>query len=124
MPSTQYGFKASVTITGPKSLPPIPMFTIYFIFLPVYPFHSPLCTFSQNSLMCLSTRCTSGITSLPSLIIGSPLKFLNAVCNTERPSVSLILSPLNILPIASFTLQSSASCKSNCIVFCVIMFFE
>src|SRR5687767_2741991 len=32
---TQYGFNASVTISGPRSLPPIPIFTTYRILLPV-----------------------------------------------------------------------------------------
>ena len=47
----QYGFNASVTICGPRSLPPIPILTMYFIFLPEYPFHSPLCTLLQNVFM-------------------------------------------------------------------------
>ena len=41
IPSTQKGFRASVTMTGPRSLPPMPMLTICLMGLSEYPFHSP-----------------------------------------------------------------------------------
>mmetsp|Transcript_56760 Transcript_56760/g.138099 ORF Transcript_56760/g.138099 Transcript_56760/m.138099 type:complete len:254 (+) Transcript_56760:3374-4135(+) len=47
----EYGFKASQTITGPKSEPPIPILTTVLIDLPVWPFHSPDRTVSVNALM-------------------------------------------------------------------------
>ena len=37
----QYGLSASVTITGPRSEPPMPRLTTSVIVLPVKPFHEP-----------------------------------------------------------------------------------
>src|SRR6478672_12517500 len=98
----------------------MPMFTMYLIFLPEYPLHSPLCILSQILFICLRTFFTCGMTSLPSEYIGSFEKFLNATCNTDRFSVSLILSPLNMASIASFSLHSSAHFHHNPTVFSLI----
>ena len=46
------------------------------------------------------------MTSSPSTIIFSSPRFRNATCNTARPSVPLIVSPVNIFSVASFTPQS------------------
>ena len=48
-PSWARGFSASYTMTGPRSLPPMPMFTTVSMRLPVTPVHSPERTFSANS---------------------------------------------------------------------------
>ena len=45
------GGSASVTMTGPRSDPPIPIFTTSVIAFPVHPRHCPPRTWSENSRM-------------------------------------------------------------------------
>ena len=58
--------KYIVTMWGPKSLPPIPIFTMYFIFLPLYPRYLPSCNELENFFILSIISFTPGITSLPS----------------------------------------------------------
>mmetsp|Transcript_9781 Transcript_9781/g.20303 ORF Transcript_9781/g.20303 Transcript_9781/m.20303 type:complete len:236 (-) Transcript_9781:235-942(-) len=105
----EYGLRASQTITGPRSDPPIPILTISVMDFPVCPFHSPDRTFSVKVLMRPRTSLTSGMTSFPSTMMGVLDWFLRATCKTARPSVSLIFSPPNIFlasPVTSCWLAS------------------
>jgi hypothetical protein len=123
-PFPRYGFSASVTITGPKSEPPMPMLTKSVIGLPVYPTHAPDRTACENSRMCSSTRFTSGITSFPSTRIGRFDRLRSAMCSTARFSVMLIFSPENIFRVQPATSRSAASSCSSPSVSPVIRFFE
>mmetsp|Transcript_18755 Transcript_18755/g.44506 ORF Transcript_18755/g.44506 Transcript_18755/m.44506 type:complete len:209 (-) Transcript_18755:185-811(-) len=119
-----YDLSASVTMTGPRSLPPMPMLTTCVIGLPVKPFHTPPRTLSTKGLSLSSTAFTSGITSLPSTRIGVLARLRSATCSTARPSVALILSPENMRCASSLTLAVSARPTSSFIVSSVAMFFE
>src|ERR1700722_4633406 len=61
-----------------RSEPPIPILMMVVSFLPVYPFHDPLLTCSENSFMCSSTELVSSTTLLPSTCMGYLATFLNA----------------------------------------------
>ena len=90
---------------GPRSEPPIPIFTTCLMARPVYPFQEPVLTASEKSLMFSRTSNTPGMTSLPSSITGSPERFRRAVWSTARFSVPFIFSPRNILSV--FMLKSA-----------------
>mmetsp|Transcript_12914 Transcript_12914/g.42943 ORF Transcript_12914/g.42943 Transcript_12914/m.42943 type:complete len:298 (+) Transcript_12914:781-1674(+) len=120
----EYGLSASVTITGPRSLPPMPRLTTSVMGLPVCPFHSPERTLLTNGSSLASTPFTSGITSTPSTKIGVLARFRSATCSTARSSVRLIFSPANIALAISFTCASSISLLSRVIVSSVTMFLE
>ena len=92
-PGFTYGWRASYTMTGPRSDPPIPMFTTVVIGLPVTPTHSPLRTLSAKAYTLASTLCTSGMTSVPSTTRLDPSGVRSAVCSTARSSVTLMCSP-------------------------------
>ena len=74
-----------MTITGPRSDPPMPMFTTSVIAWPEYPFHFPARIASQNSRMCFSTAFTSGITSFPSTKIGLFDRFRVVEITLDQP---------------------------------------
>ena len=80
---------------GPKSDPPIPIFTTCVIAFPEYPFHSPEITLLQKEYIFSWVALISGITSTPSIISGELSRLLRAVCKTARFSVSFILAPEN-----------------------------
>src|SRR6056300_809173 len=122
--SVTKGFNALITMRGPKSLPPIPIFTTSVIRFPVQPFHEPERTSLLNAANFAQTALISGITSLPSTSIAFPLMFLRAVCNTERPSVTLILSPPCCCAIASRTPASSSNSWNKAKVSEPKIFFE
>jgi hypothetical protein len=113
IPGFQYGLSASVTITGPRSEPPIPMLTTSVIDLPVWPFHAPLRTRSVKSRIFASTALTWGMTSAPSTRIGRFERLRSATCSTARCSVTLILSPENIRSRQPATSACSASASSS-----------
>mmetsp|Transcript_40478 Transcript_40478/g.86360 ORF Transcript_40478/g.86360 Transcript_40478/m.86360 type:complete len:209 (-) Transcript_40478:173-799(-) len=120
----QKGLSDSVTMTGPRSEPPMPRFTMSVIGLPVNPFHSPERTRSTKPLISLSTPFTSGITSTPSTRIGVLERLRSATCNTARFSVRLIFSPENMRFASSLTLVSATSSLRRPIVVESTMFFE
>ena len=78
--------KASHTNSGPKSEPPIPIFTMSLIFWPVNPFHSP----EWMLLTVLSIFLRQSVISLFRFALAGMRK---AVCKTDRSSEVLILSP-------------------------------
>ena len=92
--SVTKGFRALMTMRGPRSLPPMPIFTTSVMRLSVHPFQAPERTSLLNAASLAQTALTSGITSLPSTSIALPLILRRAVCSTARPSVTLILAPL------------------------------
>ena len=74
----------------------MPMLTTFAIVSPVWPFHSPERTRSQNAAIRSSTSCTSATTSRPSTISERPRGIRSATCSTARSSVTLMCSPANI----------------------------
>ena len=120
----QYGLSASVTITGPRSEPPMPRLTMSVIGLPVCPFHAPLRTRSTKPLMRPRTSFTSGITSTPSTRIGVFERLRSATCSTARFSVWLIFSPANMRSASARTPAASTSSPSSLKVSSVAMFLE
>lgn len=119
-----YGLSASVTITGPRSLPPMPRLTTSVMGLPVKPFHAPERTEFTKTSSWPSTAFTSGITSLPSTMIGVEDRLRRATWSTARFSVRLISSPENIAFAIGITFACSHSISSSAIVSSVTMFFE
>ena len=85
--------KRSTTIAGPKSLPPIPIFTTSVNALFVYPFYSPFTTSLVKVSIFAFTAKISGITFLPSTKTVSVSLARKAVCKTALSSVLLIMSP-------------------------------
>merc|ERR1712000_408592 len=119
--------RASVTMTGPRSEPPIPMLTMVVSFLPVYPFHSPLRTCSENSFMCWRTSLTPPgqfVTSWPSTFISHPPVLRRAGWKTARFSVKLILSPRKRASRLRSTPACSASLTRRSRVSSLIKFLE
>ena len=100
---------AETTITGPKSDPPIPMFTTSVISFPLKPLCSPEITFSEKTFIWLSTFLIPGFMFSPSTRISLSEKSLKAVCKTALFSVSFIFSPENMALIAAFSCVSSAN---------------
>ena len=119
-----YGLSASVTITGPRSLPPMPKLTTSVIFLPVKPSHSPERTLFTKTSSLPSTSLTSGITSAPSTMIGVLARLRSATCSTARFSVALIFSPANIFFASPSTSASLHIVSRSDIVSSVTMFLE
>ncbi len=111
IPGFQYGRSASETINGPRSEPPMPMLTMSVMALPVWPRQVPECSDSVKRRILVSTAFTSGITSLPSTNTGVFERLRSAVCSTARPSVTLILSPLNMRSMNA--LSSACSARST-----------
>ena len=111
-------------MSGPKSDPPIPIFTISVIDLPEYPFHLPEITLLLKLLIFLKAVCICGFIFFPSIRIGSSELLLKAVCKTSLPSVTLITAPAYCFSIASFKSTSFANSTSSAIVSLVILFFE
>ena len=109
----EYGRKASYAIAGPRSEPPMPMFTTLRMGRPVWPSHDPERTASANADIFASTRCTSATTSTPSTINDEPAGIRSATCSTERSSVTLMCSPANIASRRAAKPTASASASSN-----------
>ena len=63
---------ASAAIAGPRSEPPMPMFTTFFTGLPVWPVHAPERTRSLKSAILRNTPCTCGTTFSPSTSMTAP----------------------------------------------------
>mmetsp|Transcript_46292 Transcript_46292/g.128690 ORF Transcript_46292/g.128690 Transcript_46292/m.128690 type:complete len:245 (+) Transcript_46292:1305-2039(+) len=120
----QYGFSASVTITGPRSDPPMPRLTTSVIVLPVKPFHSPERTELTKISILPSTSFTSGITSAPSTRMGVLDWLRSATWRTARFSVLLIFSPLNMRAASPLMSAASKTFSKSAIVSSVMMFFE
>lgn len=123
-PPEEYGLRASVTMRGPRSEPPMPMLMTSVMGLPVYPFQSPFRTCWQNDFIFSRTLLTSGITSLPSTRMGVFDRFRRATCSTARFSVKLIFSPLNMRSRAASTPLDLARSTSICITLSVTRFLE
>ena len=123
-PSFQKGFRASVTITGPRSLPPIPIFTMSVTGFPEKPSHFLFETLSAKAFILFWTRLMSCLMSRSSRKSGSSEKLRRAVWRTARFSVSFIFSPLNIASIPSFKPASSARPKRVFITSSSTRFFE
>ena len=74
-------------MTGPRSDPPMPMFTTSVNALPVNPFLFPEIILSEKLRMCSRTSDTSGTTFSPSTFMVSDFRARRAVCSTALPSV-------------------------------------
>mmetsp|Transcript_31611 Transcript_31611/g.57422 ORF Transcript_31611/g.57422 Transcript_31611/m.57422 type:complete len:205 (-) Transcript_31611:467-1081(-) len=108
--------RAVCTKRGPRKLPPMPMATTLRSFLPVTPFHSPLRIFSLNDWILSKTCQTSGTTSTPSATIFWSRRARVATWRTERSSVLLIWTPLNMASILPRKLAASARSRRSLIV--------
>ena len=62
---SENGNRASYAIAGPRSEPPMPIFTMFFMRLPVNPRQRPSRTASAKSAIFPRTFCTSGTTFWP-----------------------------------------------------------
>ena len=111
-------------MAGPRSDPPIPMLTISRMGLPLYPCQRPEATLSENCRIWSRTWFTEGMTSRPSTTMGRLARLRKATCRTGRFSVALILSPANILRMASCRPASFASAINRSRVCSVIRFLE
>ena len=78
---------ASWAMAGPKSDPPMPIFTTDSILFPVNPRQSPLRTRSARTDMRSSTECTASTMSTPSTTNWEFRGRRNALCKTARSSV-------------------------------------
>ena len=103
-------------MAGPRSLPPMPMFTMLRMGRPVWPVHAPDRTCSAKSAMRSRTSCTSGTTSTPSTTIDSAAGARSATWSTARSSVTLIFSPANMASRRSSTPARRARAISRSIV--------
>jgi len=99
---------ASHTSAGPRSEPPMPMFTTSRIGRPVAPSRNPArsCVASVRMRACVAR--TAGTTSVPSTRTGVSSCWRSAVCSTARSSERLIFSPLKNALIHSERLRSRA----------------
>ena len=111
-------------MTGPRSDPPMPMFTTFRMGLPVWPVHPPLRTRVAKSAILSRTACTAGTTFFPSTTKEACLGARRATWRTARSSVTLILSPRNIPSIRAGRPDSPARRTSIPIVSSVTRFFE
>jgi hypothetical protein len=98
---------ASVTKSGPRSEPPIPMLITSVNGRPLQPARAPLAISSQNCPMRRSVRSTSSTTLCPSTTTGSRAR--SAVCNAARPSVVLTRAPVNSSSMDAGSSRSAAS---------------
>ena len=98
-------------MAGPRSEPPMPMFTTS-VTRPPAPSKPPPRTASAKRSIRSSVSRTSGITSRPSTIT-EPSSERSAVWSTARPSVSLIRSPANMASRRASTPAASASARSR-----------
>ena len=96
MPSWRLARRASYTMAGPRSLPPIPILTIWQIRLPVLPMISPDRIPRARSAMRSRTACTAGATFTPSIRNVPSFGIRKAMWPTARPSVELTRSPFFI----------------------------
>src|SRR6478736_102170 len=125
-PSCTYGLRASCARTGPRSEPPMPMFTTVATRSPVTPVHSPERTLSANAATFASTSCTSASTSWPSTTRPGSASAgrRSAVCSTARSSVTLMCSPANIASSRALRPTWSARATSRDRVSSVTRFFD
>mmetsp|Transcript_2407 Transcript_2407/g.8592 ORF Transcript_2407/g.8592 Transcript_2407/m.8592 type:complete len:265 (-) Transcript_2407:14-808(-) len=112
----EYGSRASQTIFGPRSLPPMPMLTTSVMALPVYPFHSPERTDLQKAAIRSRTSKTSGCPK--------PVGWRRATWSTALSSVLLMGSPENILSIHPRRSAASTSFSRSGSVSYTRMFLE
>ena len=77
----------------------MPILMTFRMRLPVWPFHVPLRTRSEKSVILSSTAWTCGTTFWPSTMIDAPNGARSATCRTARSSVMLIFLPWNIASI-------------------------
>ena len=117
-------FSAVHIINGPKSEPPMPIFTTSVITWWLYPSHSPLRTAWAKCPILRNTAFTLGITSSPSTMMGVLARLRRATCRAARCSVVLILSPWNICCMRSGRPASRASCTRLSITLSVMRFLE
>ena len=86
--------KASHTICGPKSEPPIPILTMSVKGLPLYPCMTPCLIPSLYNCMLFFTSSIFSITDSSCITIVSFFSALKAVCNTSLDSVLLNIDPI------------------------------
>ncbi|CAM5734640.1 hypothetical protein SBADM41S_12004 [Streptomyces badius] len=91
----------------------MPMLTMFFTGLPVWPVHCPERTFSAKPAILSRTACTAGTTFSPSTSMTASRGARSAVCRTARSSVVLIFSPRNIASRSSATPVAAASSRSR-----------
>ena len=82
--------RACVAIAGPRSDPPMPIFTTVLIVWPVTPSHSPERKACAKSRIRARTSCTSAATFCSSTCRDSSAGRRSAVCSTVRSSVELM----------------------------------
>ena len=116
--------RARTAIAGPRSDPPIPMFTTVRIRSPVAPVQAPERTASAISPTRSSTSWTSGTTLRPSTSITASRGARSAVWSTARPSVTLIRSPANIASARRWTPRALGQRDSRSRVSRVTRFLE
>ena len=87
-------------MTGPRSEPPMPIFTMLRIGLPVWPFHRRSERVRKAAILS-RTRGLRARHSVPSTTIDAPFAARSATCRTARFSVTLIVSPRNIASMRS-----------------------
>ena len=102
MPGCAKASSAGTTICGPRSLPPMPMFTTC---------RMPLDAVSRKPSAKASIRSSTPCTS--SLNSPWPRGARSAVCSTARPSVALIAAPANIASRLASNPHSRARSSSN-----------
>ena len=113
-PSRPYGVRASVTIAGPRSEPPMPRLTTSVMRSPLAPVHVPDRTAVLNARTCARAASTSGITSRPSDAPAAPSP-AGAAPRAARRAVSVLLigAPANIRSRSASTPVTSASSTSR-----------
>ena len=111
-------------IAGPRSDPPMPMFTTVRIGLPVCPTHSPDRTRSENAAIRSRTAWTSGTTFSPSTTNSPSRGMRSATWPTARSSVTLMCSPANIASMRARSPAASARPRSRVSVSSSTRFFE
>ena len=84
---------ARTAITGPRSLPPMPMFRMWVKRWPVAPRSAPPCTAWVKACMRLSVEWISAATAAPPEPRVAPAGARNAMCSARRCSVMLTSSP-------------------------------
>ena len=103
-------------MAGPRSDPPIPMFTTAVNACPELLFRLPSITDWLNVRICSRTLYTSGTTFSPSTRMSAAAFALSAVCNTARPSVWLMVSPPKYAARASSRPTSFAKDTSDSLI--------
>ena len=118
------GASARQTIRGPRSDPPMPMFTTSVIRSPVWPRHSPERTAPEKRAIASSPRSTSARMASSTSQTGVSRESRSSACSTARSSVVLMRAPKNIARARSTTPASAARARSRRIVSPVTRFLE